>query len=202
MESKGGERESAEKQQANNLKHRRRYHMKISKTFLTLAIVGFMAVLLCFPASVFAKGPNPPIIGANEKLIGPSLKGVIIAGWRYNGSSDGSGRRLGNVEAFLYLEGKLYTEIMAVDVPLSPGGDSFEENVAADVPGWPLPCEIVEDYNMGVCGTSQAVVFEEKDVSNFYNEPAENLGIPAPSGYQFYEQIIYCEVKISFLIPK
>jgi hypothetical protein len=171
--------------------------MRLKRSVTTLVIVGIMALVICLPGAVLAKSPNPPIPGANEKLIGPMLKGMLIVGWRPY--TDGSG--LGDAEAFLYLEGKLYVGIIAIDVP-EMGVDGFLQNTAADVPGWPLPCEIVEDYNMGLCPASRAVIFEEKDVSNFVVvADVENVGTQSAVPLS-YTHVLYCQVKVSFIVPK
>ena len=181
--------------------------MKGKKSFLTLLIVGVVVVLFCLPGSVFAKGPSPPIVGENEKLIGPLLKGVIIVGWRPYLVWDEVNEEFvetgfGDAEAFLMLEGKLYPGIVDKDVPEeTDGGDGFLQNIAADITDWKLPCQIVEDYDMGICPDSRAVIAYEKDVSNFnIIEDAVNMGL-----YYLeltHKHILYCNVKVSFIIPK
>ena len=175
--------------------------MKRKKSFLTLLMVGVVVVLLCLPGSVFAKGPNPPTVGENEKLIGPLLKGVLIVGWRPYLDIEGNETNSGNAEAFLLLEGKLYPGIVDKDVPEeTDGGDGFLDNTSADIPEWKLPCKIVEDYDMGICPDSRAVIAEEKDVSNFnIIEDVVSMGLP---GDFTYRHILYCDVKVSFIIPK
>jgi len=160
-----------------------------------------VVVLLCLPGAVFAKGPNPPTVGENEKLIGPMLKGSLIVGWKYAYTDENTQVDYGVAEAFLLLEGKLYPGIVADTVPESTEvGDGFLENTAADIPDWPLPCKIVEDYDMGICPDSRAVVAEEKDVSNFnIIEDVVSMALP---GDLTYRHILYCDVKVSFIVTK
>ena len=177
--------------------------MKRKRKFLTLLMACVVVVLFCLPGAVFAKGPNPPIVGENEKLIGPLLKGSLIVGWRYAYTAEVGDTLVdyGVAEAFLLLEGKLYPGIVDEDVPESTdAGDGFLDNTSADIPEWKLPCKIVEDYDMGICPDSRAVIAEEKDVSNFnIIEDVVSMGLP---GDFTYRHILYCDVKVSFIIPK
>ena len=179
--------------------------MKAKKTFLTLAIVGLMAALLCFPASVFAKGPNSGTIPAGSKIIGPSVQGLLFLGWVAPTSYPEDD--FGVVEAVLYLGSYTYYGVYAANVPLDrgDGGDGFMQRTPADITGGNLPCEIVEDFGVGSCsGPEIAVIWEEKDVMNFQTswDTDSKLRLVTGPGFPIYMEGLSCEVKISFQVPK
>lgn len=184
--------------------------MKAKKTFLTLAIVGLMTVLLCFPASVFAKGPNAGVPAGYKLKNGPK-GGVLFLGWIPYDPGALPPNDLGRVEAVLYLKGYTYYGIYAENVPEDrPGAnDGFLQTTPADITGGNLPCEIVEDFGKELAGaceagtvTASAVVFEESDVSNFqtsWDTPTKFrlTGLPGDATYEYG---VSCEVDVSFLV--
>ncbi len=166
--------------------------MKKRKGFLTLSVVGLMAMLLSLPGVVLGGGPNSGL-EAEEKLIGPLLRGVVIVGWKDNGTGDD----LGTAEALLLVEGKLYVQIIDMEMP----SNSFLAATAASLPIYPLPSQVAVDY--GMVDGSRAVIFEEKDVSNC-NVEADVSG-EDPYGNTVpiaYNHLFHCDVKISFIVPK
>ena len=176
--------------------------MKGKKSFLILLMACAMVVVFCLPGAVFAKGPNSGVVPVGSKLIGPLLKGVLILGWKTILDDGVFETGIGDVEALLYLEGKFYYAIYDKFVPeTTVEDDGFLETTAADITGGTLPCQIAEDYGMGICGgTGEAVIWEEKDVANFV--PQWNVAALGVPGFQSYKHVLSCEVKISFLIPK
>ena len=168
--------------------------MKKKKGVLIFLVVGFMAILLCLPAIVAAGGsPNPPAVAAGYKLLGPMLKGVLIVGWK----EAETGSTYGTVEAFLFLEGKLYADIKGIDKPKS----EFLATEPLDITTYEFPDQIVSDYDMGDPDLgSSAVVFDEKDVSNF--QVIQDIQIDSSSGSLTYNHMLACDVRISFIVPK
>jgi hypothetical protein len=229
MKSKGGER--AVKQQSNNLRHRRRYQMKVRKKFLTLTIAGLMALLFCLPASVFAgPGPNSGTVPANYKTSGPSPKAFLMAGWK----PDAAATNFGVLEAYVWVDDILYMAILDDNYPEY----LIEEATASDLvvqqdpvngtlTGWIFPGAIAEAYNFPAA-TTRVVVLEEKDVTEWCEEVicAEGAGQPCEpvtceegeglvlvdiqpgdldpnvsGGYLSYKHILRTNLKLTFLVP-
>lgn len=179
--------------------------MKKRKGFVTLAVVGLMAMLLSLPGAALGGGglPGTGTVPPGTKLIGPMLHGTVFVGWRDTDPDDGE--RSGTVEAFLLVEAKLYTWIVKDYVPensILEGHQGFFQMTAAAIPDYPLPLQIAVDYGMDTsCVNCGAVIFEEKDVSNFaLHENVQDMG-PLNEDLSF-EHILHCDVKISFIVPK
>lgn len=165
--------------------------MKGKKSFLTLLMACVVVVLFCLTGTAIA-GPGPnPSIPAGFKVIGPTLKGVIVAGWLDAGSN------LGIVEVFLRVDDQLYTGIITKTNPEI----EFLNTEPIDITEWALPKRLVTDYNMGE--DAIAVVFDEKDVSNLEIIPDVELDVTtSPNDMLSYTHVLHCNVKISFLLPK
>jgi hypothetical protein len=169
-----------------------------------------MTVLLCFPASVFAKGPNVGVPAGYKLKNGPK-GGVLFLGWiePENYPTDD----LGVVEAVLYLDGYTYYGIYDTGVPESrgaPANDGFKQTTPVDITGGNLPCEIIEDFGVAPVGTcagglveAWAVVFEESDVSDFQTswDPDSKYRESGLPGNTTYKWGVSCVVDISFLVP-
>jgi hypothetical protein len=169
--------------------------MKRKNTFLNLAMVGLIAVLLHLPAMVIAGGgPGPGVAGFRQS--GPNLKGVIFAGWLENMNENGLDTTYGTVEVFLHIDDKLYVGIIDTDNPES----EFLGTVEADVITWPLPEQIAIDYEMPE-GTKVAILSVD-DVSDFDVEEEVELDTKTSNeDVLSYKHVLHCEVKVSFLVP-
>ena len=158
----------------------------------TICII--LALMLAFGIAVHALAagrPNPGV-PVGYKTIGPNVKGTLIVGWKYT-SGDEQDKK-GQVDAFLYTGGRLFASVLHIDNPEL----SFLDSVPEEVTGYPFPLEIAEYYNLQ--GIAVVKVLGENDVTNFTKaEDIENLGVPGSLSYQ---HVIYCEVKLSFLILK
>ena len=163
----------------------------------TICII--LALMLAFGIAVHALAagrPNPGVEG--YKVIGPSVKGILIVGWKVDEQ----------VDAFLHIDGQLYASVLGA--PNQPEGyppttiseDQFLIALPADVLTWPFPSKIAEYYNMP--SNTVVRVLTEKDVMKFSliqhidNENETNI----PYSTLSYKHMIHCEVKLSFLIPK
>ena len=166
--------------------------MKGKKSFLTLLMACFVVVLFCLAGTAIG-GPGPnPSIPADSKLIGPNLQGVIIAGWietdpTYN---------FGTVEVFLLINDRLYTGIISTNFPET----EFLESTPSGITQFALPDQIAIDYNMGE--GAEALIFDEKDVSNLNVIDSVSLDITVGPLSPNYKHVLHCDVKISFLLPK
>ena len=171
--------------------------MKRKKGFSTLVMAGLLVLFLCLPGTVLGKGPNPPVVGADEKLIGRMLHGVLIAGWAYMYTEEDSGD-YGTVEAFLQLRDKVYGKIIQTGVPEDRPYEGFLQMTAADIPNFSLPEQIVLDFNMGDPGLgARAVIFEEKDVLDFAFIADERFDVGMT-----YRHVLHCRVTVSFIVPR
>jgi hypothetical protein len=172
--------------------------MKSRKGIVICAIAGFIASSLCLSGLAVGGGfsPNPPGVEENQKLIGPMFRGVLLAGWTHTDTVDG--KNMGNVEAFLRIEDKLYAGIIACGVE----DFDFRTTTRFQITTWPLPLEIAADFRYAGC---EPVIFKEKDVDNLEVESGLNLvpGKDCPEGLMlYYDYILHCDVKISFICPK
>ncbi|MCG7852960.1 MAG: hypothetical protein MIO92_10605, partial [Methanosarcinaceae archaeon] len=88
--------------------------MNLRKSFLTLTIVGIMALMLCLAGTAIAgPGPNAGTVPTGYKTSGPSPKAFLMAGWIPNGFlNEDPNRPIGILEAYVWLDGKLYFGIL------------------------------------------------------------------------------------------
>jgi hypothetical protein len=169
---------------------------------LTLIVVGFALMFFCFAGAIVA-GPGPNTgVPAGLKVMGPSLQGIIVAGWKPLGYNfPGTPYEAGRLEAFLYIENKLYRGIMATehpegtDDPASPDS-GFLSVVPADMTEWNLPLQIAIDNN--ISDPHSVKILEERDVSNldtmFDLDEFNEVG--------GYRHMLHCKVKVSILVVK
>lgn len=195
--------------------------MKVRKTFFTLAIVGFMALLLCLPGSVFAGGgTNPGTEAPGDVLLayspsGPSPKAFFLMGWRPFSVGEAvlfcpaTNPTFGVLEAFVWVDSMLFKEVIDScynpfylanqgDVDLQLQDLVFLEDPdgpsAGDERYWLFPDAIGEAYNMPE--DTYIVVFEPKDVSDYYKDLDVD---PIELGYR---RIIQANIKLTFLVKK
>jgi len=166
------------------------------KSYLVVSVVCvFFAVLLFSYASEIIAGVGPnPSVPAGFKVMGPNLKGTLIVGYYpYNSTSN-----FGYVEAYLLVEGKFYAAVLSADKP----EEVFLETSPMDITSWEFPQQIAANYNMDPSETLVRVL-SEKDVLAFgiddNTERPGSYGLPIPLSFK---HMLYCEVKISFLVPQ
>jgi len=155
----------------------------------------FLAFLLFSYASEIIAGVGPnPSVPAGYKVMGPNLKGTLIVGYYPNVQDPGRGF----VEAYLLVEGKFYAAVLSNEKP----EDVFLATSPMDITCWEFPQQIAADYNMDPLETLVRVL-SEKAVLTFgiddNTERPENYGLPDSLSFK---HMLYCEVKISFLVPE
>jgi len=172
-------------------------------------IYSVLALILAFGIAVqaFADGGPNPGVPAGYKTIGPKVKGILIVGWKpvvdinyIDGVckqievKNEAGDRLGQVDAFLYIGGRLYASVLKDSNP----EPVFLQTEPINVTEYPFPQQIAVD-NKILDPAVVVRVLTENDVVNFtVVQDIVNLGGTSTLSY---EHMIYCEVQISFLIP-
>jgi hypothetical protein len=200
--------------------------MKIRKTFLTLAIVGFMALFLCLPASVFA-GPGPNPGGAPAEILqqykpqGPSPEAFVMIGWRpyVEGErpANCTDSNFGVLEYFVWVDDMLFREIQwdcynpvyLDNAYIGPPPCHDVDTVPADIVFLDDPDDCVENDEewwdldfpalrdaYGLPADTYVVVYELKDVREYAKE-----FLPATEELS-YRIIIRGNFKLTFLVKK
>ena len=174
--------------------------MKRKKSFLTLLMACVVVVLFCLAGTTIA-GPGPTPGGEkDDKVIGPQVKGVLIAGWRENYV----GATIGTVEVFLLLDSNLYVGVISIDNPegvFQVPETGFLGTIPIDITEWALPQRIATDYKMG--DNTSPVIWEEKDVSNLVVIESIPLDKKLFEDQKLsYRHVIHCDVKISFWVSE
>jgi hypothetical protein len=160
---------------------------------VNLVIVSVLAICLFLPVQSFGGG-NSPVPKPEEKIIGPSLKGTVIAAWRPNYAGD----TLGTIDYFVRVEDKLYVK-KELEVPSDYFCDELSTPAGLLEHDGYLPEQIAQDFNMGESAVPK--VCDEKDISNFGcscdldNDNIKNINTE-------YEYILHCDIRISFIVPK
>jgi len=185
--------------------------MKLKGFKLGLITAGLFSILFCLTASqVMAGGTNPPGLELDEKAVGPSIKGFLFVGWVDKDSTmDG-----GTVEAYLWVEGKLYAAFLKAEVWNSAYPEyefTNADNMKAFILTWILPQQIAIDYKLP---GADPRILTDKDISNFVliNGLKPPLDDPEagevegyfPGGFSLYpltyKHVFHCEVKISLVV--
>jgi len=170
--------------------------MKRGKRFVTCTIVCLAAVILCIAGLVSASlGPNPGGGAPGEIVIGPPVKGVLIACWRYVRTENSTD--YGETDVFLVVDGKLYTGISNQPDVLDPEQE-FLDTIEADVRTYRLPSVIASDF--GVQGGWPFIRYD-RDVTNFAVKANVNQEGPDPYlPLTVYRHVLHCNVEIWFTV--
>lgn len=183
--------------------------MKGKRNVVVFVVASFVALILCLPAAQVMAGGNYSGVTTEYKQTGPQVKGSLIVAWKFTETKgvEPYTYDVGTIEAHIIVDGKLYAAVMKIDYKESDFLDPStiyepEEAWKLEITSWEYPTEIAIDNNMPT--DTLVTVFEEKDISNF-GIKVDLLPVAAPGVPNVdltYSHLVYCDVKITFFLPK
>ena len=136
---------------------------------LTLIVVGFALMFFCFTGKVMA-GPGPQLgVEPGYKVMGPSIKGVLIAGWAPTGDYVPP-YDLGIIDAYLIIDDKLYVAVMSENNP--EGNAAVEDSgflsaTEVDITEWEFPLQIATDFSIEGATYVRVLVELQRQLTSF-----------------------------------
>jgi len=186
--------------------------MSSRKSFWLISFSVCLILVFCLSGNAAAgPGPNSDSVAKSYKKTGPSPEAFLLVGWIPLGYEIG-GKQRGILEAYTWVNGKLYIGIIQFEHPEDLMKGISENDLLAkfDIDGiltesWLFPSEIAQDYK--VFDSDTVVVLEEKDISNFdriLDISDDDLSIDVTDGLKplGFKHLFRCNVRLTFLVPQ